>query len=85
MAKYPAGVNFDRLEEGMDAMRRIGPSGHYVGDAFTLKYFQDAFFAPELLNYEPYEQWSANGRKDPAGSCRREGGGTLKAIRTADA
>ncbi|TGT57772.1 trimethylamine methyltransferase [Mesorhizobium sp. M00.F.Ca.ET.170.01.1.1] len=64
MAKYAAGVNFDRLEEGMEAMRRVGPGGHYLGDAFTLKYFQDAFIAPEILNYEAYEQWVANGRKD---------------------
>ena len=64
MAKYATGVNFDRLDEAMAAIRRIGPGGHYLGDKFTLKHFRDAFFLPEILNYEPYELWRENGSKD---------------------
>lgn len=64
MAKYAAGVNFDLLDEALEAVRRIGPGGHYLGDPFTLKHFRDAFIAPEILNYEAYEQWKAAGAKD---------------------
>lgn len=64
MAKYAEGVNFDHLAEAMEAVHRIGPGGHYLGDAFTLKHFQDAFFSPEILDYEAYEQWHAKGSKD---------------------
>ncbi len=64
MAKYAAGVRFDRLEEALEAVRRIGPGGHYLGDEFTLKHFKDAFFAPEILDYEACEQWQARGSKD---------------------
>jgi trimethylamine--corrinoid protein Co-methyltransferase len=82
MAKYAAGVNFERLEEGMDAIRRLGPGGHYLGDEFTLKYFQDAFIAPELLNYGAYEQWAANGRKDPPNRAREKAARDRKERRT---
>lgn len=64
MAKYAAGVNFDRLDEALEAVQRIGPGGHYLGDAFTLKHFKDAFFNPEILDYEAFEQWQARGSKD---------------------
>lgn len=64
MAKYAAGVNFDRLDEAMEAVSRIGPGGHYLGDAFTLKHFQDAFISPEILDYEAFELWQAQGKKD---------------------
>ena len=64
MAKYAEGVNFDRLDEAMQAVRRIGPGGHYLGDEFTLKHFQDAFFSPEILDYDAFELWQAKGSKD---------------------
>lgn len=64
MAKFAAGVNFDYLEEAMEAVYRVGPGGHYLGDSFTLKHFQDAFIRPELLNYEAYEHWQLNGGQD---------------------
>jgi len=71
-AKFAAGVNFDRLDEALEAVQRIGPGGHYLGDKFTLKHFKDAFFAPEILDYEAFEQWQANGARDiPARACEK--------------
>ena len=64
MAKYAAGVNFDRLDDAMEAVRRVGPGGHYLGDEFTLKHFKDAFFSPEILDYQAFEHWTVNGEKD---------------------
>jgi trimethylamine--corrinoid protein Co-methyltransferase len=64
LARYAQGVSFDLLEEAMEAVRRVGPGSHYLGDPFTLKHFRDAFFAPELLNYEAYEHWQLSGSKD---------------------
>lgn len=64
MAKYAAGVNFDRLDQAMEAVRRVGPGGHYLGDAFTLEHFQDAFISPEILDYDAFEQWQAQGQHD---------------------
>lgn len=63
MAKYAQGVNFDRLEEALDSIKRVGPGGHFLGDAFTLEHFQDAFFTPQILDYEAWEHWDQNGRR----------------------
>lgn len=72
MAKYAAGVNFDLLEEALEAVRRVGPGGHYLGDPFTLKHFRHAFIAPEILDYEAYEQWKAAGSKDMPARAREK-------------
>lgn len=64
MARYAAGVSFELLEEALEAVRRVGPAGHYLGDPFTLKHFRTAFSSPELLNYDAWEFWEANGSLD---------------------
>ena len=64
MAAYAQGVRFNRLDEALEAVARIGPGGHYLGDEFTLKYFEDAFFTPEVLDYEAYENWEIAGSRD---------------------
>jgi trimethylamine--corrinoid protein Co-methyltransferase len=72
MAKYAQGVSFEHFDDALEAVRRIGPGGHYLGDAFTLKRFKDAFIAPEILDYLSYEQWRAQGSRDMAQRCREK-------------
>ena len=60
------GIRMDRLDEAVEAMRNVQPSGHYLGEPFTMKYFKDAFTMPELLDYESQPQWEANGSRDTA-------------------
>ncbi len=72
MAKYAAGVNFDLLGDALEAVRRVGPGGHYLGDAFTLEHFQDAFFSPEILDYEAFELWQAKGSNDMPARTRKK-------------
>ncbi len=64
MAKYAQGVDFDKFDEAMESIKRVGPGGHYLGDPFTLKHFRDAFISPEILDYEAYEQWKVNGQRE---------------------
>jgi trimethylamine--corrinoid protein Co-methyltransferase len=59
-------VSFDYFEEALAAVHRIGPGGHYLGDAFTMKRFKHAFIAPEMLDYLSYEQGRAQGSRDMA-------------------
>lgn len=61
IARYAGGVSFDRFDEALEAVRRIGPGGHYLGDEFTLEHFQDAFSMPKLMDFSSFEQWSAAG------------------------
>ncbi|TIP12348.1 MAG: trimethylamine methyltransferase, partial [Mesorhizobium sp.] len=70
--KYARGISFEYFEDALEAIRRIGPGGHYLGDSFTLKRFKDAFIAPEILDYLSYEQWKVKGSKDMAQRCREK-------------
>lgn len=62
--RYAQGVSFDSLEAALDDVREIGPGGHYLGTKFTQDNFQTAFFMPELLDNNSFEQWQSEGAKD---------------------
>ena len=72
ISRYAEGVSFDRFDEALQAVRRVGPGGHYLGDPFTLEHFQDAFSMPELMDFTSYEQWAAAGRWDTARRSREK-------------
>ena len=55
------GVHWDDFEEAMQAVRDIGPGGHYLGHPHTLENFQRAFFMPEMFDNNSIEQWQAEG------------------------
>lgn len=70
--KYAEGISFDHFDDALEAVRRIGPGGHYLGDSFTLKRFKEAFISPEILDYLSFEQWKVKGSMDMAERCRRK-------------
>lgn len=77
IAKYAQGISFDNFDEALEAVTRIGPGGHYLGDAFTLKHFREAFIAPEMLDYLSFEQWKAKGEKPMDQRCREKAAALL--------
>jgi trimethylamine--corrinoid protein Co-methyltransferase len=50
----------------MDALREVGPGGHYLGCAHTQANFKTAFWRSDLFDYKPYETWSEEGARDTA-------------------
>lgn len=72
------GIRLDRLDEAVDAVRGIEPSGHYLGADFTMKYFEEAFAMPEILDFSSHPQWTAEGEKD-VGQRAREKARTMLA------
>ncbi|MCP4827209.1 MAG: trimethylamine methyltransferase family protein [Shimia sp.] len=62
--KMAAGVAYDENAQAMDAVREVGPGGHYLGCAHTQANFKDAFWRSELLDYKPFETWSDEGGRD---------------------
>jgi trimethylamine--corrinoid protein Co-methyltransferase len=48
----------------MQAVREVGPAGHFLGTQHTLEHFESAFFMPSLMDFNSFEQWSAEGAKD---------------------
>jgi trimethylamine--corrinoid protein Co-methyltransferase len=53
-----------RERPGMDAIREVGPGGHYLGCAHTQANFKTAFWRTDLLDYKPFETWAEEGARD---------------------
>ncbi|MFB9150514.1 trimethylamine methyltransferase family protein [Roseovarius ramblicola] len=58
------GVYMDENGQAMDAIREVGPGGHYLGCAHTHANFKTAFWRSDLLDYKPYETWIDEGGRD---------------------
>ncbi len=62
--KMAEGVAYDENAQAMDAVREVGPGGHYLGCAHTQANFKSAFWRSELLDYKPFETWADEGARD---------------------
>ena len=58
------GVAIDENAQAMDAIREVGPGGHYLGCAHTQANFKTAFWRSDLFDYKPFETWSEEGARD---------------------
>ena len=58
------GIAMDANGQGMDAIREVGPGGHYLGCAHTQANFKTAFWRSDLLDYRPFETWDEEGARD---------------------
>lgn len=58
------GVDLSENGQGMEAIREVGPGGHYLGCAHTQANFRDAFWRSEVLDYKPFETWDEEGARD---------------------
>ncbi|MCH8105225.1 MAG: trimethylamine methyltransferase family protein, partial [Proteobacteria bacterium] len=48
----------------LDAIREVGPAGHFFGTAHTMERYENAFYAPLLSNWDNYETWLERGSVD---------------------
>ena len=58
------GVDMSENGQGMEALREVGPGGHFLGCAHTQANFKTAFWRSELLDYKPFETWAEEGGQD---------------------
>ncbi len=58
---FAQGYRFDDLEEIFEAVKEVGPGGHFLGTAHTRK--SNLFIFPSQNNVT-YEQWESDGRLD---------------------
>jgi trimethylamine--corrinoid protein Co-methyltransferase len=63
MAAYcePLAVTQDTL--ALEAVRDVGPAGHYFGTAHTLARYETAFYQPLISNWDNYDNWLERGRE----------------------
>ncbi len=61
LAEYlrPIEVNEDTL--AFDAIREVGPGGHFFGSPHTLERYETAFYSPMLSDWRNYETWEEAG------------------------
>ena len=62
--KLAQGVSLDDDSLAVDAIREVGPGGHYLGCAHTQANFKTAFWKSDLLDYKPFETWADEGARD---------------------
>jgi trimethylamine---corrinoid protein Co-methyltransferase len=49
---------------GVEAIREVGPGGHFFGAKHTLARYSEAFYAPMISDWRNSQQWEAAGRPD---------------------
>jgi len=64
------GVTADANAQALDALREVGPGGHFLGCAHTQANFQTAFWRSDLFDYKPFETWYEEGARDTAALAR---------------
>lgn len=62
--KMAAGVGADENAQALDALREIGPGGHFLGCAHTQANYKTAFWKSEVFDYKPFETWDEEGARD---------------------
>ena len=55
----PLAVDADSL--GVDAIREVGPGGHFFGAAHTMQRYSTAFYSPMISDWRNYEAWQEAG------------------------
>jgi trimethylamine--corrinoid protein Co-methyltransferase len=65
----PLTIDGDAL--AFEAMREVGPGGHYFGTAHTQSRYQSAFYAPILSDWRNFESWQQAGAPEAAGRANR--------------
>jgi len=58
------GVPMEEDDQAMDAIREVGPGGHYLGCAHTQANFKTAFWKSDVFDYKPFETWDEEGARD---------------------
>jgi trimethylamine--corrinoid protein Co-methyltransferase len=57
-------LKIDLTETGLEAMREVGPGGHFFGCAHTMERYKNAFYQPFLSDWQNSENWVLAGAKD---------------------
>jgi len=64
MSKMLEPLKIDLDEVGLEAMREVGPGGHFFGCAHTMERYKTAFYEPFISDWQNSENWTLAGAKD---------------------
>ena len=57
-------LKIDLTETGLEAMKEVGPGGHFFGCQHTMERYKNAFYEPFLSDWQNSENWVLAGGKD---------------------
>ena len=61
MQVLAGGMDFTERGQALDAIREVGPGGHFLGCAHTQANFETAFYQSNIADYASFEQWTMDG------------------------
>jgi trimethylamine--corrinoid protein Co-methyltransferase len=61
VAEFLKPITVDEGELALEAVREVGPGGHYFGCAHTQARYRNAFFAPMISDWRNFESWREAG------------------------
>lgn len=64
VSRFMDPIDFSEGGLALEAVRDVGPGGHYFGTPHTLARYRDAFYAPLLSDWRNYEAWEEAGRPE---------------------
>ena len=57
------GIPFDGEAMAMDAIREVGPGGHFLGSEHTLRHYRTGFYRPLISSTDNYDRWNRLGAR----------------------
>jgi len=64
LQSFAKGLDLSEESRAMEAIREVGPGGHYLGCAHTQRNFKTAFYTSQIADNNSFEQWEAEGGRD---------------------
>ena len=61
MAVYLEGVEITEASLALDAVKDVGPGGHFFGTEHTMSRYKDAFYSPLVSDWRNFESWAEAG------------------------
>ncbi|MEM8752009.1 MAG: trimethylamine methyltransferase family protein [Pseudomonadota bacterium] len=61
MQRYLEPIRAEEADLALEAIREVGPEGHFFGCAHTQERYETAFYSPFLSDWRNYEAWSEAG------------------------
>ncbi len=71
VAEFLRPVRVEEQELALEAMREVGPGGHFFGAEHTQSRYRTAFFAPMISDWRNFESWREAGAPTAADAAER--------------
>jgi trimethylamine--corrinoid protein Co-methyltransferase len=71
MAAYCQPMEVSEEALAVNAIREVGPAGHFFGISHTIDRYENAFYAPMLSNWDNFDRWVERGSVSAAARANR--------------